>query len=169
MTLFSLIFLLVTQMVTLTVFGSPTHGEDLDVRLSNTLEHQNLSNTVSNFSAILPPTGFTYDVTRGSRDADSRGCFWLTLNAISELAKHPFDGSFPRLWMTKYPNNHRLTLVLSGYTEAEFRVKEMIWGLMLAIKHMNSHDQFRISVGTTLLDPSCICRHCATVQLEIAA
>ena len=45
--------------------------------------------------------------------------------------------------MAKYPNDHRLMLVLSGDNEAGFRVKEMIWGLMLAIKHMNSHDEFR--------------------------
>lgn len=143
MTRFSAILLLITLSETLLVSSYPTLGSGLKTRGSDILEHHGLSIGLSNFSANLPPTDFDFDVTKGDRDADSRGCFWLTLKAISDLAKHPFDGVYPGSWMAKYPNDHRLMLVLSGNNVAGFRVKDMIWGLLSAIKYMNDRDEFR--------------------------
>ena len=144
MTRLSLIFLLITLMGTLLVLSHPTlGGGGLESHKSDLVERQSLSIPILNFSANLPPTDFSFDVTKGSRDADSRGCFWLALKAVSDLAKHPFDGTFPGSWMSKYPHDHRLMLVLSGSNVAEFKVKYMIWGLLSAIKYMNDRDEFQ--------------------------
>ena len=143
MALFFAAFVLFSQLAT-EVFTYPTFDSSHD---SPTLlsRRSALGLPVANISANLPPIGFTVDIDHDTKDVDSRACFWLTLMAVADLATNPFDSTIDESWVIKKPGSGGMMLSLSGRSNPRggFKVKYMIWGLVSAIRYMDSQDDWR--------------------------
>ncbi|KAL8751499.1 MAG: hypothetical protein Q9184_006051 [Pyrenodesmia sp. 2 TL-2023] len=100
-------------------------------------------NTSSYLTATLPPSDFTIEATVGTVELDRRGVFSLTINALGRLVEsRPGDPVRPDDYRS--PEFQGMSLATSGIgPQSEFRAQYMIWGLTLAIKHMEDRQEFR--------------------------
>ncbi|KAL8829032.1 MAG: hypothetical protein Q9191_002243 [Dirinaria sp. TL-2023a] len=97
----------------------------------------------SNVSARLPPQGFAFEVSGGTRPLNERGCFGVAISAFSDLAYSQLDSVSPAAksyQLLQYPD---IILNLAGPRGRGFTVKYMIWGLTTAMKYMVDYHEFQ--------------------------
>lgn len=142
-------FLLFAYIASLSL-SSPTPVKDVETdldsssRSSMTTRNEALAPRLSNFSATLPPTDFTIEVSGGSLILGNVGVFILTLDTLGGLAKLPYDRRTPKFIVRQVRTVPGIAVSMRGqYPDGGFAIKHMIWGLTLAFKHMVDRNQFR--------------------------
>ncbi|KAL8711736.1 MAG: hypothetical protein Q9220_003907 [cf. Caloplaca sp. 1 TL-2023] len=101
---------------------------------------------ITNISANLPPSDFHLTLSLpGPKPLPSRTILYLILHAVADLAQEPYDSVTATSLVIKKSNSGGIMLVLSDpeHPQGGFKVKEMVWGLLMAARWMDARGEWQ--------------------------